>query len=320
MAQESFRQENKAGPNISQSGDGQNITVNINTPSQTAPPSEKDDSEEVSEGGGCGLVAAALVFAVILLIIILANGGEDEPPPGKPWPTGISRDTILQPIADKIYNCSMEAVLAPRTCPQSSSSVAQASKIRWSIHGYPTDGANIRFDGRSFIVDGTAVTSVRFRESSKNRYKVHIIPYRAVVYKDAEGLRLGSLVQVNEVSDKVNKKKLSPEWGDLKAQVRSAFDKCTSSKRAPMPPGCPQSPDVPSTDDSIWTLEADPLLNTDQSFDDNTGIIHVRGSYSIHLEGVGFWGRVNKTQSGDYDAWVAVGDSGIEVLDIRHDS
>ncbi|WP_143736985.1 hypothetical protein [Microbispora sp. GKU 823] len=225
---------------------------------------------------------------------------------------------ILQPVAEKILNCAKETVLAPRTCPQRTSSIARASHVRWSVHGQPADGSSISYDGRSFRVEGAAIMTVRFRESSDEKYEVHVIPYQAAVYQDKGQLRLGSLTETGDISEKVNKRKPVAAWADVQTQVRAAFDRCISSDHSPMPPGCPNDPNVTSTDESIWTLESDPLLNAVAEFDDDTGITHVRGSYSAHLDGIGFFGRVEETQSGDYDARVVIGDTGAEVLDIRH--
>lgn len=329
MTQGSFRQENQKGPNTSQAGNGANININnyINaSPSDTSTeknptedaPDTEPHAEPTSEPTGCG-VPLVIIAAIIILIIVLAvNGGEDEPQVSEPYPVGVSKELVLKPVLDKIYNCAKEPVLAPRTCLQSASSLERTSKVRWSVHGYPTDGANVHFDGQSFTIEGTAVMSVRFREWTTDRYEVHIIPYRAKVFQDAGKLLLGSIVEIDEIPSAVKKQEPALKWEDIQAQVRATFDKCASSKSAPMPPGCPDDGSQ-RADDATWKLESNPLLNAIKEFDETTGIIHVLGSYSIYLDGVNFFGRVQGSQSGDYDAWVIFGNAGIEVLDIRHD-
>ncbi|SDM17659.1 hypothetical protein [Nonomuraea jiangxiensis] len=331
MAQESFRQENQEGPNVSQnSNSGQNIYItNIQQPTtpteETAPeePPEAETKPELEpepgpEGCGWVLIVIAVIVGLIILVALLNNGDEGEPESSKPYPAGVTNEKILQPVSDTIYNCAKEPVLAPRTCPQKATSIEEVSKVRWSVHGYPTDGADIQFDGSTFTVDGTAVLSIRFREGSTDRYEVHIVPYRAKVFLDSGQLRLGSIVKLDDISSRVKKQEPALAWEDIKTQVRAAFDRCASSKQAPMPPGCPNNRRY-DADDAIWTLESNPVLNAVKEFDETTGVIHALGSYSIHLDGVNFFGRVQGSQAGDYDAWVIFGDTGIEVLDIRHE-
>jgi hypothetical protein len=322
MSQDSYRQENEKGLNVSHSGDG-HIYINHGISVDKSEPEESRQLQEESAEGtesGCGPAAFILLALVALVIIALTARCGTEPEPGKPWPSGISRGMILQPIAEKIANCSKEAVLEPRGCPQSSSA-SEASEVHWTVHGDPVDGAEIKFDGRSFSVYGVAVMTVRYRRSSADFYKLHITPYRASVFQDSGRLGVGSIVRKGEASPNIQKRQATAKWADVKTAVRERFNQCLASKLEPMPPGCPKGAADGDTGDPLRNLESDPLLNATSEFDKLTGITHIRGSYSIHIDTENFFGaRVQVTQSGDYDAAVIISSIGIEVLDIHHEN
>ncbi|MGN9840862.1 hypothetical protein ACTMTI_22340 [Nonomuraea sp. H19] len=325
MTQESYRQENERGSNSFQHGTNNinNISVD-NAAAGTGQDAEgtEDAADDSAKKPSLRFFFVPLIAIAILGVIIeIANGGSTPPSPAaaprKPWPSGISREMLLASVAEKLTHCAKEPVLEPRNCPQHVYA-QRAERVRWSLHGYPVDGADIGFDGRKFVVTGVAVMSVTYKDSDVEIFRPAILPYQAVVYQERNQIKLGSIVELKATPEIVAKRQSGRSSDVINEVVRNAFYACVSVNYSPMPQRCPQTGLTPSTENTAWELESDPLLNASHEFDDDTGILHIRGSYSAFMDGTNWFGRHQLSQAGDYDAWVLIDDSKIEVLDILH--
>jgi hypothetical protein len=328
VTQESYRQKNEGGgPNSFQRGKN-NINVNINVDSPAGADHDIEDAEGASDDSAkkpsSGFFLVPLIaIAILVLIVGIANGGNaptsPTAAPSKPWPPGVSREMLVAPVAEKLVNCAKEPVLEPRNCPQHAYA-QRAERVRWSLHGYPVDGAYIHYDGRNFEITGVAVMSVTYKDPDSEIFLPVLLPYKAVVYQERNQIKFGSIIELNAIPKEVTKRQTEKSPDAINEIVRNAFDTCVSVDYSPMPQRCPQTGVTPSTENTTWELESDPLLNASHDFDDDTGILHVRGSYSAFMDGTNWFGRHRLSQAGNYDAWILIDDTKIEVLDIVHQS
>lgn len=88
-----------------------------------------------------------------------------------------------------------------------------------------------------------------------------------------------------------------------------------------MPPQCPSSTAVQASEHATWVLNGDSLLNTKQTFDALTGVIHATGSYSAtvtsHDQFLGMSYGSTTTQSGDYDASLIMDGAELHLLQVK---
>lgn len=314
------KQYGKAGGNQINVGRDLNINGNIPIDPET-PSSSGNGSGGAAAGGGFGV----LVVLAVVAYFLFSEGALQEPFPmtNDPWPKGATEGAILASAKDWITNCAREVVLQPKNCPQSANNQPDAKSIRWTLYGDPTEGAVPHFDEDAslFNVLGSTVMVARYQASGTTIFAVDPIHFWAKIkWQDGQ-------VDVEKVSEfkgkptiKISKQDPYIPWETLSAAVRVAFERCISATKAPMPAGCPTGT-ISNQDEVKWTLDSDPLLTARSSFDSRYGLIHVKGSYAATARHRDMFNKPkSESQSGNFDAVLAVVEEVPVVLTIDHDS
>jgi hypothetical protein len=289
------------------------------------PDDEDDDSSEDGGGGGFWIVAVIVVVAMIGLITKCGGAGagdSDGPFPKKtdPWPAGASRPAIMVPVVSKIQACAEVRVLNPVNCPQKVPGVdGDISKVNWSLEGDPGDGAVIRYHAGRFDVIGHAVMTVVYNAYDGPAFTLRKVNYRASVPWNNGAVVVNSIGNTT-VNPKPPIVKRNPQLSlsQITPSLREAFKHCTSVHVAPLPDDCPTPHDkavVPSNN-AKWTLDGDPLLNAQSSFDGEWGLTHITGSYAMTVHYSDLFGSHTQEQNGTYDAAISADGSIVRVLRI----
>lgn len=157
---------------------------------------------------------------------------------------------------------------------------------------------------------------------SPQDFEVDVVPYRAEVTWTNNKAAVTDLRRFDTIDkQRITKRDPSLSWDQVAPVLRAVFQRCIAATQSPMPPQCPSSTAIQESDHATWVFNGDPLLNTKQTFDASTGIIHVTGSYSAavttHDQILGMKDGFTTTQSGDYDASLIVDGGQLQVLQIK---
>jgi hypothetical protein len=148
---------------------------------------------------------------------------------------------------------------------------------------------------------------------------VQVVHYRAQVLWQNSAAVLSRIEGVSTASGPaIVKHEPAVTWNSIRQAVLSAFQNCTSSRSAQMPPQCPteQNLDIPASS-AKWILASDPVANAQESFDPSSGLINVTGSFAFNVSyHVFLLGEQHSSEAGNYNARVSVDGSKIDVLQI----
>jgi hypothetical protein len=213
-------------------------------------------------------------------------------------------------------------VLQPQNCPQQVKDwgAGEATAVTWRIHGVPSDGAAVHYNGEEgrFHVLGTAVMTARYETASGPNLRLRIIQYWARVEWIAGKARLAELRNYDDTPRPATEKR-NPQVPDELALslVRAAFEQCVETRKSQLPPECPDTYSGAGSGKVKWKLNGDPSLNAKPRFEPSTGLIHVAGDYSVTASYKQiFSGATSEPATGKYDAILSVDDGGPKVLRI----
>ena len=176
--------------------------------------------------------------------------------------------------------CAKQTSLAPAGCPQSYSNDF-ASAIQWQVVGDPTQDLTIGSDRDSNLVatghfqmtvayqeDGIAGTS---HSTSSGSYSaaLNLSSTDVSVTSIKAGSGLAGLQRPSGATDQAAK--------DL---VTKAFAACASAKSW-APADCPQRLSAPDASNVGWTLNGDPVGGSSVTFDQNSGLLFVKGNFAM---------------------------------------
>ncbi|MEV4056130.1 hypothetical protein AB0J55_33395 [Amycolatopsis sp. NPDC049688] len=273
-------------------------------------------------------MGVTLLIFVLLPLLPQSPDPDAIPPESGVRPAGSSNEAVLAAVSAGLESCAQARVLRPANCPQKVDDlVGQADEVHWAIHGDPVDGAYAPvWSNDRFYVAGNAVMTatyqVPYQVPSPENLTVEVVPYRAEVTWTDGKATIGDLRSFDRI-DKQRISKREPRFTpeQVTAVVRTAFHRCVAGTRSPMPPECPSWSAAQQSDHATWTLNGDPLVNSKQTFESSTGMVHVTGSYSAtvstHDQFLGMDAGYKTTQSGDYDASVIVDGPELHVLQIK---
>lgn len=286
--------------------------------------SGKDDGSNNTKaaGGIGGLIVVAIV------IFLIANSSSGASPPtvrfparGSRWPVGATTISVMAPILTRLQACAKAPVLTPVNCPQAqvSPDPSSVADVHWSLHGNPADGAKILFSRNQFVVGGTAIMLVKYSDYNGGNLAVDVVHYRAYVdWRNGQGA-LSRITDVSAASGpRVVKHRPNFTWNQIANAVLNAFDYCIRERSVPLSPQCPteQNSYITSGNAARWHLTADPLSNIQENFDSASGLIYVTGSYAMSVSYSTYFGSQQASESGNYNAAVAVDGTRMDVLQI----
>ncbi|MFC0530257.1 hypothetical protein [Phytohabitans kaempferiae] len=277
--------------------DGYNITdstvyIQNNPPksSDTSPP--QDEVARPPQASGSLPIPVVALGALILFLAIVctfnACNPHQSPYPTKSdkFPEGAESGAILDETVAKLEQCAREVVLSPSYCPQGIdlSGKDRATKVHWYIHGNPRDGAQIHYseEDRYFHVLGLVVMTVSYELDGKAEYTEDIVPFWGKVQL-TEGKTVWVRFERIPPGDEPKIRKQDPGLTAAGASdsIRAGFQQCANTRRSPMPDNCPVQDYKVNSDEVTWTVDGDPSLNVERTFDQNTGIVHILGNYAM---------------------------------------
>lgn len=279
------------------------------------------DRRKTAAGGG------GFFIALIFIAVVANSAGSGTPSPtipfpvrNSPWPPGANVTSLEAPVVSRLQACAKAPVLAPVNCPQSQSDdYSDVTRIHWSLHGDAASGAKVVYYKGQFYVGGNAVMTVAYSDAGGDNLVVQVVHYRAhVLWQDGRATLLGIRGVSAASGPVVVKQKPNVAWNKIRESVRSAFNRCAEARSAPLPPQCPVEQDSGiAGSNARWRLTADPLLNTQETFDPASGLIHVIGSFAMSVTyPVFLFGKQHNSEAGNYDATVSVDGAKIDVLQI----
>jgi len=288
------------------------------------PYAQSAEAEETSgtEGGsshGSGWIVVLIVLALLIYGASASNEAVQFPAKTAPWPEHSTAQLVETPVVNWLASCANEMVLSPINCPQSASSNGNAvSNVHWTLHGNPSDGAQIRYLNGKFWVLGHAVMTVTYTDSAEgDQRQMDIFGYEATIAWNNNHPTLASLKSVGlNAGPSVIEHDPHLPWSLVSATVLTGFEQCAANKITPMPEQCMGIGSY--GDHAAWRLIGNPLLNARQSFDPATGLVHVTGSYAMtDAYQLPFFGnRENDSLSGNYDAILSLDGTRISLLQI----
>lgn len=263
-----------------------------------------------------------LALAALFLPSILSHHSNHSPAPFPEEhgtrPAGATDKAVRAAVSQKLQQCAKAVVIKPENCPQSVSG-DYASDIQWSLVGDPIDGAMLAWHDDRFHVRGAAVMAVEYKVSTVPMMWVEVVGYQAEVLWRERRPALEKIYAMNAASiGSIRKRDPTVSADQITSAVRNAFDNCIASTVSPMPPECPARSASPSARQVTWNLGGDPLLNTRQTFDPVSGLIHVIGSYAAtaRYQDINY-ARWSAPVSGSYDALIISDSNGLRVLQVR---
>lgn len=232
---------------------------------------------------------ALLAMAALVIWIVVSCSGSSSPAtsfPAKtsPWPSGATYQKIIAPAITWMDNCAKPDNPAPRGCPETVSDANDGqsiSHVQWQIHGDPGDGAMIRYSGGKFWIRGHALMTVTWFESGQQYRDMDIFGYQTTVsWKSGHPTVASPMIKVSlDSGPTVKKHNPGIPPAEASSLVMGQFKTCAALQETPLPGTCMGIGD--QGDHARWTLNGDPTLNATESFDPSTGLIHVKGSYSM---------------------------------------
>lgn len=272
------------------------------TPSSSEPEPEAHDDLKQSgaspstsdSSGGCGFPVAIAILGLIIWIVTSCSGSSNSANPfpanNSPWPAGATHQQILALATTWLTNCAKQNDNpAPEGCPESVSDAddgIQVSNVRWQIHGDPGDGAQIRYSGGKFWILGHALMTVTYDESGQQYRDVDVFGYQTTAsWNNGRPAIASPMLNVGlDHGPPVQKQNPGipsglPPSADASALVLKQFKACAALHETPLPDTCMGIGD--EGDHARWALNSDPTLNATEFFDRSTGLIHVKGSYSM---------------------------------------
>ncbi|MDA3624553.1 hypothetical protein OU415_03825 [Saccharopolyspora sp. WRP15-2] len=327
---ESDDEENKASDRIRnelsgeagsvvQIGKAGSVTFNHASSSADSAKQGNDDERADQQSSGCLFIAALAAVAVIWFLFSQCGSGQDVPEESDPWPQGVSSGALMNAAREAVHTCSEAVVLAPANCPQAHQDVSSVQNVRWVLRGDPMDGAHIAYRDDLFYVYGNAVMTVSYQyQWGDPKFAVEIVPF--LVKLSSDGSRLVSLEGLNDDPPEPIVKR-RPEVSDerVASALRGAFADCAATSQPAMPPTCPvDTAVVPGSPPVHWSFDGDPALNTRQTFDQNSGLITVVGSYAATARYSDLiTDDASRTSSGYYRASLVVESGELKVLQIE---
>jgi hypothetical protein len=239
------------------------------------------------------------------------SSGSSGPPASAP--------AVLGVVASALRSCAHAAVATPANCPQQVS-VANPAALVWALHGDPTAGAEVGWDGGKATVTGHAVYTVRYSQSETPAFQVLPTPYRAIVAWNDGKPALTALGAPDVERPPVTEPRPAVLTDDAVRRAVAAFlDRCAATTSARQGAQCPaQAASVDPRTAGRWQLTSDPLLNSAVTYDDGYGIVHVVGSYTMTFSYADPQGaQQQSTASGNYDASVTADGHDVVVVQVK---
>jgi hypothetical protein len=160
---------------------------------------------------------------------------------------------------------------------------------------------------------------VTFTDDSGAQLSIQVIHYRAYLdWSDTNAVLTGIKSVSGNPGPVISKHNPDVPWLKLESAVRAAFESCLAFHTAPLPPQCPTTDNTTVDGGHVqWSLMGDPLVNAAAHFQASTGLIDVTGSFEMDAIFNEFlFGNQRGSESGNYDAIVAVDHGQIDVLQI----
>lgn len=312
-------QNGTAGANVI-NAHGRGIRINVGVS-----PGGGDDVDEESETEARQrtrlktlLIAGAVVVTVLcaagFVNALIGSGDPSFPTKSQSYPPGATKGTVIKQAVQALQRCAQAVVLQPANCPQEvTDSVYEPTNVHWQLYGDPGDGAYVSYSKGRFDVLGTAIMMATYVSYQRPAIDLQIVRFWAQV-SWSNGKAEFSRIEPYVGNSRLGVRKSNPHLPNSAAlaAVAQSFRSCIAGGQEPMAPACPQGDGSP-IGRVTWVLNGDPIINTRQSFDAATGLIHVNGSYSATAEASYFGIRSTQTQSGNYDA-ILVMDGGKPVV------
>jgi|SRR5215467_7351575 len=284
----------------------------------------RSDSDSDS---GAGIIAFLLIAAIIGFFFWNSSqsGGSLPRVPfplhGSSWPAGATATAVMAPVIVGLQDCARAPVLAPANCPQSQTAAYPGvARVRWSLHGDPADGARIVYRKNKFNVAGNTIMLVTYSDATRSSdLNIEIVHYRAQLsWHDNRAILLGIQGVSAVPGPTIIKHTPDVTWSQVQEVVRSAFFSCAAMRSVPLPPQCPTGPNSNLPRGSgRWHLKDDPLLNARETFNRNSGLIHVTGSYAMSVTYSELpVGKEHYTEAGNYNATVSDDQGKLDVLQL----
>ena len=191
------------------------------------------------------------------------------------------------------------------------------------IRGNPLDGSIVVYNGAEgrFHLLGSTIMTVAYSMYSDELFSEahHVKFWARLEWKNSAA----EVVEIRSSDDDRNMppvEKTDPLLTKDEAfpVVRRFFEKCFETKKAPMPPGCPETTVI--NDHVSWKLHGDPTLNASMGFDRETGLVKVTGDYSATASyNVFLLGPTTTPLGGRYSASIAIDGSKPNVLTIENE-
>ncbi|MEU8180276.1 hypothetical protein AB0B86_05795 [Micromonospora sp. NPDC049047] len=302
------------------------------------PPSNSDDGDDGDDDGAADVGTASAfqpfpwkwIAGAIVALIILCNLIPDPPQPKSSFPAengtrpaGSNDAAVLAAALGGLQSCAKALVLQPQNCPQQVKDwwAGDVTTVRWRIHGVPGDGAVIHYNGEEgrFHVLGTAVMTVSYENASGPDLKLRVIEFWARVEWVAGKAKLAELRNYDDTPRPAVEKR-NPQVSDelTLSLVKAAFENCVKTRKAQLPPECPDKYSGAGSGKVSWRLNGDPTINAKPRFEPSTGLIHVDGDYSITASYSRLLlGPTSEPASGKYDAVLSVDEGKPQVLRIN---
>jgi len=176
--------------------------------------------------------------------------------------------------------CAKQTGLAPAGCPQSYSN-AFASVTQWHVVGDPTQDLAIGSDLHSNLVAiGHFQMLVAYQEDGIDgtSHSASSGPYSAALSLSSADV---SVTSVQAIAGAPGLQRPSGATDQAaKDLVTKAFAACASAKSW-APADCPQRLSAPDVSNVSWKLNGDPLGGSSVTFDQNSGLVMVKGSFAM---------------------------------------
>jgi hypothetical protein len=266
------------------------------------PPHIPDPKGETGTSGGGSTVLRWILKALGVLLVLVLIGALVHKTRPKPL-TPTERIAALHAVRAALARCAEAASTSPPACPQQGDVVGDVSGIVWRLYGEPTRGAQLSgsLHGGG-DVRGVAIYTLRFdNDTGKTYLQVVPTPYDAQISWRDNGAVVTALQADSEGGIIVPR----PAW--RRREVERAVVAVLRSCLSHVSYLCPW--DKPWPDDATairGRFDRNPLAADAMTYDDQTGIVHLVGTYAIsgsYTESQ--YGRQTFRDNGNYDAQLA---------------
>jgi hypothetical protein len=183
-------------------------------------------------------------------------------------------------IAAYFDNCSKQTGLSPTGCPQSISNFWVGSG-QWQLVGDPTQDLTVSFD-QSLNPAGTGHFQMVFAYQENGyagtRHSSSSGGYTAALVLASSDIAVASISSADGL--RALQRPASATDQAAKDLVTKAFTQCAGA-RAAAQADCPQGLAFPDVSNVSWTLSGDPLSAATVSFDQQSGLFTVQGTFNM---------------------------------------